>query len=235
MNFVLITTFGILGMALLAGAFIYLAVLGASGWRKQLETVLLPLGFRYCESKQDKADLARQLTVANPRHRGGRLVMHAFRRSSAQDDYEIYVCDYRFASASGRARGAQWILVCLISRHLALPWCSLESVPDESGLGARLFRGLSDTFAIPGLVKVATDDPAMRSLLVYTVDGRPNLPAGVPELLKEAKGTCLDAKGQVLILSNLAMTADRVRNVLDPQKLLGQMHLAGQLHAVLRL
>lgn len=227
----------VLGLAALASLFVYLAVRGAGGWRRKLDQILLPVGFERCESDADTAALAQRLRIVNPRHQDKRLVMHHYRRAAVDTGFTVHVCDYHFASASGKARGGNWLLVCLVSPALDLPRVSIDSVPPQSGLAARMLRSLADTLEMPGMLRVRAGTPDLDARFhVYAQDAgavSTFLPIVLRALAQSDSGASLDASGDTLALCSVAMLADRMRQVLDSQKLLGLIELVARLHHAL--
>lgn len=239
MSNALVVLLTLAGFFSVAGLFIYFAVRSAGGWRKKLDAVLLPIGFLACPGSGEKALLAQKLRIVNARHAGKRLPLTLYRRPSPQDDCDLYVCDYRFASGSGRARGAGWVLVCLVSRDLQLPRFTIESVPDDTGMAARLFNTLSDNFALPKLTQIPSEPLGLdRRFRVYVEPGKTDaiqaFGSSFANALLGKAGVGLDAQGDCLILSSTQMIADQVRQSLDSQKLLGLIHLASSLHQELK-
>ena len=237
-NFMIVVV-TLLGFSLVAGLFIYLTVLDAGRWRKKIETALLPMGFEVCISGEEKIALAQRLLIVNPRHQGKRLLMHLYRRASADGSHDLYFCDYQFASASGKARGAQWLLICLISRELDLPRFSIGSIPETSGIAGKLFQGLSETFPMPGLERVKTGDAEFdKRFCIYADSGKAKqvmpLLERVTPALRARGGVCLDAQGDSLILSSIEMGADLRRHAFDPQKLSRLVNAASSLFETIR-
>ena len=235
----MIVVFTLLGFSLVAGLFIYLTVLDAGGWRKKIETALLPMGFEVCLSGEEKATLAQRLLIVNPRHQGKRLLMHLYRRVSADGSHNLYFCDYRFASASGKARGAQLSLICLISRELDLPRFSIDGIPETSGIAGKLFQGLSETFPMPGMERIKTGDAEFdERSRVYADSGKVKqvmpLLERITTALRARGGVCLDAQGDSLILSSIEMGADLPRHVFDSQKLTRLINVASNLFETIR-
>lgn len=235
----MIVVLTLLGFFLVAGLFIYLTVLDAGKGRKKIEAALLPLGFEVCLAKDEKAALAQRLLMVNPRHRGKRLLMHLYRRPSLEGSYTLYLADYRFASASGKARGMQLLLLCLVSRELDLPRFAIDCIPEISGFTGKLLENLSETFPMPGLERIKTGNAEFNQrfcLYAAAEQGKRVFP-----LLErittafQAKGcTCLDAQEDCLVLSSIEMGADLVRNVLDSQKLVGLINAASSLFEAVR-
>lgn len=235
----MIVVFALLGFSLIAGLFIYLTVLDAGRWRKKIETALLPMGFEMCLSEEEKSALAQRLLIVNPRHHGTRLLMHPYRRVAADGSHDLYFCDYRFASASGKTGGAQWLLVCLISRELDLPRFSICSIPETSGIAGKLFHGLSQTFPMPDLERIKTGDAMFDERFCTHADpGKVRQVMPLLELITTALrargGVCLDAQGDSLILSSIEMGADLPRHAFDPQKLIRLISAASKLFETIR-
>lgn len=233
----MIVVLTLLGFFLVAGLFIYLTVLDAGKWRKKIETALLPMGFEVCLAKDEKAALARRLLIVNPRHQGKRLLMHLYRRASPDGSHTLYLCDYRFASASGKARGVQLLLLCLISRELDLPRFTIDSVPE--GLAGKLLQNLSETFPMPGLERIKTGDAEFdKHFCVYADPGQVKQVLPLLErsttALQAKGGACLNAQGDSLILSSIEMGADLVRHVFDSQKLIQLINVASNLFETVR-
>jgi hypothetical protein len=231
--------FMLLGFFLVAGLFLYLTVLDAGRWRKKIEAALLPMGFEICLSSEEKAVLEQRLLIVNPRHQGKRLLMHLYRRVSADDSHNLYFCDYRFASASGKSRGVQLLLICLISSELDLPRVSIVSIPETLGIAGKLFHSLSESFAVPGLKQIKTGNAEFDEHFCVHVDyGKVNQVLPLLERITttlQAKGdACLDAQGDSLILSSIEMGADLVRHELDSQKLLELIRVTSSLFKTVR-
>jgi hypothetical protein len=235
----MIVVFTLLGVSLIAGLFVYLTVLDAGRWRKKIETGLLPMGFEVCLSKEEKAALAQRLLIVNPRHQGKRLLMHLYRRASTDGSHNLYFCDYRFSSASGKARGMQLLLVCLISRELDLPRFSIDSIPETPAIIGKLFHGLSENFPMPGMERVKTGNAEHdERFRVYAAAGQIKqvlpLLERITTALRARGGACLYAEGDGLILSSIEMGADLVRHELDSQKLLELIHVTSNLFETVR-
>jgi hypothetical protein len=225
------------GFAALAGLFLYLTVLDAGRRRKKLDAILLPVGFQAL-AKAEFEPVAKRLRIVRPRHAGKRLLMRLYRRASPTGGYQLYVCDYYFASASGRARGATGLLVCLVSDALALPRLHIESVPAKPGSIRSLHHVLADAMDIPGARHWLTgDDDFDRRYQIHYFEGDhpPALPARFMALLRETPGGLdLDMAGDAVIVSNLEMMADRVRRELDAQSLQGLIHRAPRVFEALK-
>jgi len=235
----MIVVFTLLGFSLVASLFIYLTVLDAGRWRKKIETALLPMGFEVCLSKEEKAALAQRLLIVNPRHQGKRLLMHLYRRVSTDGSHNLYFCDYRFASASGKTSGVQRLLICLISRELDLPRFTIDSIPETSGIAGKLFQSLSKAFPMPGLERIKTGDAEFdERFCVYADSGKVKqvlpLLERIATALRARGGACLDAQGDSLILSSIEMGADLPRHVFDSQKLIRLINVASNLFETIR-
>lgn len=238
MNQGAVVSLAVLGVAVLAGLFIYAAVRGGSVWRKKMDAMLLPIGFASCQDAEARASLAKRLLMVNTRHRGKRLLMGAYRRPSPQGDFDIYVCDYRFASASGHASGASWILVCLVSNVLHLPRFTIESVPENAGTAGRLFDALADSLDRPGMDKFDVEASRLDKRFHVYVEARQKdrfqtFAKSLTLALQDNKGVCVEAGGDALILTSIPMIADQVRQDIDSRKLLGLIHLATSLYEIL--
>lgn len=206
------------GFAALAGLFLYLTVLDAGRRRKKLDAILAPIGFQAL-AKAEFEPVARRLRIVHPRHTGKRLLMRLYRRPSPTGKYQLYVCDYYFASASGEASGATWLLVCLVSDVLALPRLHIESEPATPGWARSLHHVLADAMDIPGARRWLTGDEDFdRRYQIHYFEGDhpPPLPARFMALLHETPGGIdLDMAGDAVIVSSLELMADRVRRELD--------------------
>lgn len=227
----------VLGLAALATLFVALTVLDAGRWRKKMDDILLPIGFGAVLEPAHRNQMAQQLTIVNPAHQGKRLLKQLYRRKAPDGSYDILVADYYFASGSGKARGSNWLLVCLESASLRLPRTSIQTIPANAGSMTRLFGALARAIDLPGLRRIGTGDESLdQRVHVYVESGRSKLPID-KELLAPlcdcAGGTSLDAKGGFMVLSSLGMMTDRLRQVLDPQKLLAQIQLATRLHTAI--
>lgn len=217
-----------------------LALVARSGrqWQRTLDDILLPIGFLRCDAKTDKASLAQRLGIVNPRHQGKRLLLHLYQRTPPGNAYTLHVCDYHFASAGGRASGGAWLLVALVAPGLSLPRLSITGVGQGPALIGRLASALDARMAVPGMRRVQSGDDALdRRFLVHAGEGGPG-PAALRALLevlaRSGSDPSLDTGGDILVLSSVAMMADRTRQVLDSQKLQAQIHLAQQLFEAFR-
>jgi hypothetical protein len=223
----------VLGFAAVAGLFVALTVRDAGGWRKKLDNILLPIGFERCEAEPDKAAIAQRLRIVNPRHQGKRIVMHHYRRAAPGADFTVHVCDYHFASASGKARGGNWLLVCLVAPALDLPRLSIDNIPQDSGMASRLMRSLADTLEMPGMVRVPCGEAELdRRFHLYAQDPQAAsaiAPLLLHELAASTAGASVDTLGDTVALCSIPMLADRTRQVLDGQKLQGLVYLAQRL------
>lgn len=234
----LLTTMVLLGFAVVAGLFVYLTVLDAGKWRKKMDGILLPIGFEPATSDSDKALLTTALAISNPSHPGKRLLKHLYRRQSPGEEFMVFVCDVYFGSASGKARGGNWLLVCLVSQALAVPRFSIYTTPTGSGAATRLFGMLSQWVDLPGLIRITTGDPALDARFkVYVEPNRAELPISrdlLHQLGECAGGASIDAKANTLVLTSISMMADRVRQVLDPQKLQAHIQLATRIYTAVK-
>lgn len=226
----------LLGFVLVAGLFVYLTALNARQWRRKMEGILLPIGFTTVTSESERATLEQALTIVNTAHKGKRLLKGVYRHADPHGQFVTYVCDYYFGSGSGKARGGSRLLVCLMSDALALPRFSVQTLPESAGaVSRRLFALLARTMEMPDMHRIATgDDEFDRRVLVYAQDKNAALPLPrelLTWLADRAGGSSLDARANTLVLSNIDMMADRVRQVLDPQKLRAQIQLAGRIFA----
>jgi hypothetical protein len=234
----MIVAFAFLGFAVIASLFVYLTVLDAGKWREKIEAVLLPIGFTVCLSKSEKAALTQTLLIVNPRHQGKRLLMHLYHRPATDDRYDLFVCDYRFASINGGESGGKRILVCLVSRELDLPRFSIDSIPEAPAILGRLYHGLSETFPIPGMERVkfanAEHDEHFH---VHAASGQIKqvLPIleRIPTALRQRACVCIDAEGDSLVLSSIEMDAALIRHEFDSQKLLYLIHVTVKLFETL--
>ena len=228
----------LLGFASVAGLFVYLTILDARKWPAKMAAILIPIGFKAGASEEEKARLAQHLLIVNPQHQGRRLLKHWYRRESPGGDFVVFVCDCYFSSASGKARGGNRVLICLLSSALNLPHFSIASTPADSGHAAKLFAALSEAFEKPGMHRILTGAEDLdRRFHVFVESSHSDMP--IPAELLTGSGLAagaaeLDAKADILILSSAAMMADRVRQVLDPQKLQGLILVATRLYAALK-
>ena len=102
----------------------------------------------------------------------------------------------------------------------------------------RLASVLDTQIEVPGMRHVQTGDDGLdRRFLVHAAEGGPG-PAALHALLgvlaRSGSDPSLDTGGDTLVLSSVAMMADRSRQELDSQKLQAQIHLAQQLFEALR-
>jgi len=226
------------GFAVIVAVMLALTVRGAGQWRRQLDELLLPIGFTRCGADTDKAAIAQRLQVVNPRHAGKRLLMHLYRRDAPDGSHSIYVGDYRFASAGGRTSGGNWVIIALVAPMLDLPHLAIDGIPQDSALASRLARALTDALEMPGLQRVTTGDAGLDARFHAHADNAESSQAILPAMLAllDAAGTApsLDAQGDTLVLSSAAMIADRMRQLLDNQKLQAQLHLGQKLFQALR-
>jgi hypothetical protein len=225
------------GFAVIVAFMLALTVRGAGQWRRKLDDILLPIGFVRCDAASDKDVMARRLLFVNPRHQGRRLLMHLYRRDAPQDGCTLYVGDYRFASAGGRTSGGNWVIVALVAPALGMPRLCIDGIPQDSATVARLARALGERQEPPGLRRVTSGDAAMDARfqvhLGSTEESAAMLPAVLQILADALSAPSLDAQGDTLVLSSASMMADRIRQVLDTQKLHAQLHLAQQLFGAL--
>ena len=228
------------GFAVVVVVMLALTVRGGGQWRRKLDDILLPIGFQRCDSDADKTALADRLQIVNPRHQGRRLLLHLYRRPDPDGRYTLYVGDYRFASAGGRTSGGSWIIVALVAPTLALPRLAIDGIPQGSALATRLAQALGDGLALPGLRKVMSGDAALDARFQVHLgpeaegeEGAEVVPAVLALLSQAGNAPSLDARGDTLVLSSVAMGSDRMRQVLDSQKLQGLLHQAQQLFLAL--
>lgn len=205
MNNTVITLLVVLGFLVLTVLMFLLTVSSASRWGKRLGEMLTSLGFH--ASPEDKEVLAQRLKIVNERHSGRRLVMHLYRYVSIEKDYTLYFCDYRFSSASGKARGAQQLVVCLTSKKLTLPRFTVEPIPQQTGVTGNILRAMVNAIPLPGLRRVETANPSFNQrYTLYVAEERPQtnfLPDIVINRLISKEGIYLDAKSDTLILRSL--------------------------------
>ncbi len=236
MSNVMVTLIVLVGLAALAGLFLYLTVLDAGRWRKKLDAVLTPIGFLPA-GESEKNALEKRLRITHPRHDGKRLLLRLYGRPSSTGDCRIYVCDYRFSSASGKARGAAWLLVCLVSDALALPRVHVEGVPALPSWMNTLQGALADAMDIPGAKRwILGDQDFDRRYRVFHFEegAAPALLPALSAILRETPGGVgVDMEKDTLVLTSIEILADRVRQEIDPQKLLGLIHCASRLREVL--
>lgn len=228
----------LLGFALVAGLFVYLTVRDAGKWRTKMEHILLPIGFLPVPSQPEKAALGEQLAIVNPAHPGRRLVKHLYRRESADGEYRVFVCDVYFASASGKARGGNWLLVGLTSRTLHLPHFCVQTAGASGGVANRMFSALSHLLDVPGLHRLRTGDAQLDDQVhLHAEPGQTQIPVPT-ELLRAlrdcAGGTNLYAHVDMLVLNSLGVMADRMRQALDSQKLQAQIQLATRIYSAVK-
>lgn len=215
--------------------FIYLTFLSAKKANEKLTADLKSLGFNPCLDKTTKDHVAKYLLIANTRHRGNRLLMNLYQKSTSQD-YDLFFCDYRFASGSGRARGVEALLVCMVSKKLNVPRLTIDSVPQGPEFLTKLFDTLSAGFDFPDVKKIDASvlglsdkfrvyvDPAQTSQIASIKDAFASVFSSKP-------GVCLDAKGGVLIFSDVNIAADKVSNKpLDLLKVSRLISAAQSLH-----
>lgn len=230
----------LIGFALLAALFVYLAVRNADKWRRKMEDILLPIGFAPVSAPSERAALAQSLAIVQPAHTGKRLLKHAYRRADPDGRFTLYVCDYYFGSASGRAGGGNWLLVCLKAETLALARFSVHTLPAQAGdFHSRLFALLGQVIDMPGLQRLQTGDAALdRRHQIFVSPGERTLPVS-PALLGSlgdaAGGASVDAGGDTLVLSSIDMLAERMRQTLDPQKVQALLQAATGLYGALRV
>jgi len=231
MSNITVTLVVLAGLAALAGLFLYLTVRDAGRWRKKLDAVLLPIGFEPADEAEKDA-LEKRLRITHPRHHGKRLLLHLYRRQTTGKD-RVYVCDYRFSSASGKASGAAWLLVCLVSETLDLPRVHVEGVPHTPGWMKHLQDAWADAMDSPGAKRwVLGDQDFDRRYRVFHF-GQGAAPAWLSRLAtilrQMSDGVGVDMEKDVLVLTSIGILADRIRQKLDPQKLLDLMDCANRL------
>lgn len=82
--------------------------------------------------------------------------------------------------------------------------------------------------------RIASGDPALDAHFVVRlgtgVSHSTWIQPALELLARSGAEPSLDAEGDTLVLGSIALQADRVRQVLDGQKLQALMHLADQLH-----
>lgn len=205
---------------------LYLMVKDAARWGKKLDDMLAPLGFR--PSPEDKEGLESRLRIVNERNLGSRLVMHLYRHDDERKDYVLHFCDYRFGSASGKARGAQELLMCLTSEKLSLSRFTVEFVPQQTGVTGNMLRALQN-IPLPGLRRIETASLAFNQrYALYVAEGQPQenlLPDAVINRLLSVEGIYLDAQGDTLVLRSLGVDYRQ----LDQQKISELVELAKEL------
>ncbi len=236
MAFATLTVLVLLGMALVAGLFVYMTVRNARQWRQKMEDILLPIGFAPVACASERSTIEQALVIVNAAHQGKRLLKVAYRRVDPCGQYVIYVCDYYFSSASGKASAGNWLLVCLISDALSLPRFSVQTLPESArAISRKLFELLAQRVAMPGMHPISAGDAGLElRLQVYAHDDNGAMPlprALLDGLVNCAGGASLDANANTLVLSNIGMMADQVRQELDAKKLQNQIQLAGRIFA----
>ena len=233
------TALVLVGFLVIVAGMLWLTLRGAGQWRHKLDDLLLPIGFVRCDGDADKAALAPRLGILNPRHTGRRLLLHLYRRDASDGRSRLYVCDYSFASGGGRTSGGQWLVVALVAPGLSLAPMSISAIPRVPALLGRLASALDARLDIPGMRRVQTGQDALDSRFFVHLADPVGDTAWLPPILAllDRAGTepSLDAGGDTLALGSVAMMADRVRQVLDGQKLQTQLHLAQRLFDALQL
>lgn len=232
------TLLALAGFAVIVVLMLALVARNGRQWQRKLDDILLPIGFVRCDAKAAKTSLAQRLGIVHPRHQGKRLLLHLYQRTPPGSAYTLHVCDYHFASAGGHASGGAWLLVALVAPGLSLPRLSITGVGQGPALIGRLASALDARMAMPGMRRIETGDNALdRRFLVHAGEGDPG-PAALRILLgvlaRSGSDPSLDSGGDTLVLSSVAMMADRTRQVLDSQKLQAQIHLAQQLFETFR-
>ena len=215
----------LVGFFLLAGFFVYLAIASAKKAEAELNTKLNSIGFTRCLDIAFKDLVARQLQIVNTRHVGNRLLLNLYHKDPSQNDHDLYFCDYRFASASGKARGSSALLVCLISKTLKLPRFTIESYPEGGPvILTKLFEALSDGLAFPDVKQIDSQLFGLNKYFrVYVApeqrDQLLSIKSEVGAAIADKSGISLDAKGNALVLSDIHFKSDLVgRKSLDLQK-----------------
>lgn len=215
-----------LGFFALASLMLYLTIRDTAKWGGKLDDMLASLGF--LPSPEDKTTLEQRLRIVNERSPDKRLIMHLYRHTGMEKNYTLHFCDYRFGSASGKARGAQQLVVCLTSSKLSLPRLTVEFVPQQTGVTGSMLRAMQN-IPLPGLHRIETANPAFNQrYALYVAEGQQQknyLPDAVINRLLSNEGLFLDAQGDTLILRSLGVDYRQ----LDQQKTGNLVDLAKKL------
>ncbi|MCB9772271.1 MAG: hypothetical protein H6754_06940 [Candidatus Omnitrophica bacterium] len=215
----------LLGFAAFAGLLVYLTVLSSKVAEKKLNDQLGSLGFARCVDQSIKDSLLQHLQIVNTRVPGKRLLLNLYKKSSSQNECDLYFCDYHFASASGRGRGGNAFLVCLISGQLQLPRFTVDSYPEDSpAFISKMFETLSDSLPYPDIKQIDSQLFGLnKNFRVYVApeqrDQLISIKSEVGSVIADKGGISLDAKGNALILSDIHFKSDMmVKKSLDMQK-----------------
>lgn len=231
----------LMGIVFVIGTGIALAFADALRWRKRIASLALSLGFEPVTDQLEKSRLSEKLRIVNQRHQGKRVMLHLFKRSAGS--YDVFLCDYRFASASGKARGGERFILALVSNGWNIPRFSIEAIPESKNALIRALNRFAQNLPIPGLERVESQDPTFNQrfrLFAQSGSGLSALPGGSTgfaslssQLLAEGS-VYLDAGGDTLVLSSLEIDAERIQRKTDPQKFERLMSLADGLFSTLR-
>lgn len=220
-----ITLLILLGFAAFAGLLVYLTVLSSKVAEKKLNDQLGSLGFARCGDPSIKSSVAQHLQIVNTRVPGKRLLMNLYQKSSSQGEYDLYFCDYHFASASGKGRAGNAFLVCLISKKLKLPRFTIDSYPEGGpAFLKKMFETLSDSFPYPDVKQIDSQLFGLnKNFRVYAApeqrDQLISIKSEVGSAIADKGGIGLDAKDSALILSDIQFKSDMmVKKTLDMQK-----------------
>jgi len=129
------------------------------------------------------------------------------------------------------ARPGCW--VCLVSETLDLPRVHVEGVPHTPGWMKHLQDAWADAMDSPGAKRwVLGDQDFDRRYRVFHF-GQGAAPAWLSRLAtilrQMSDGVGVDMEKDVLVLTSIGILADRIRQKLDPQKLLDLMDCANRL------
>lgn len=207
----------VIGFMMFAGFLVFLTILNAKQAEEKLTKSLIDLGFKKCLDKSIFEHVSQELCIVNSRHQDKRLLMKLYAKDDQNKDVKIYLCDYYFASGSGRARGGNAILICFIFQNLHLPRFTLESTPEGSPMLLKMFEMISNAMPFPDLKRMDTAQFGFnQNFNVYSQSTNGIDVVAIKEPIvttfKSHSGICVDAKDGTIILSDIQMRANQVGN-----------------------
>ncbi|MDW8326038.1 MAG: hypothetical protein RMK99_05690 [Anaerolineales bacterium] len=221
----------VIGLVVLIAFFIFLMFYTTARHHQQVSNVLIPLGFE--KNDADKDLVTSKFSIVSERYSKDKraAVINLHRKQAAE--YTLYVCEYHLMSASGRARGADYLLAGVLSQDLHLPRFTVEPNPQQFRRAGKMLEAVFSNLSTSTLQKIQTSNPQFNDRFNLYAPAGLSVDDLVSEaamrLLLSAGNITLDAKGDTFVLSSLDIESERVARKFDPHKLRQLVDLARML------
>lgn len=205
----------IAGFIIFAIFIVCLAILSARKTEAKCNAKLSSLGFTRCTERMIKKDVTEHLKIVRTYQQGKRLLLNLYQLKITEGD--IYFCDYRFSSASGKTGGSSALLICLIEKNLQCPRFTINSRPQGSKFLTKIFETLSAGLVFPDMELIDSIETGLSNQFrVYVnLTQKKQFLAILPEIysvIVSKAGIGIDAKDDTIILSDVMLEVASIPN-----------------------